>query len=87
MTFYRCAGFVELLRHLGPAVVIPEAAKREIQRRSPADPGFQALLRVVEVHADPRTGLNLDLLRPVDRAAAGIGPAGTDLVGEGPASR
>jgi hypothetical protein len=39
-------GLVDLLRHLGPALVIPEAAKQEIQRRGPADdPGVQALVQ------------------------------------------
>lgn len=36
-------GLVDLLRHPGPAVVIPEAAKREVQRHGPADPAVQAL--------------------------------------------
>ena len=36
-------GLVELLQNLGAAVVIPEAAEREIQRRGPTDAGVQAL--------------------------------------------
>ena len=36
-------GLVDLLRQLGPAVVIPDAAVREIQRRGSADAGVQAL--------------------------------------------
>jgi predicted nucleic acid-binding protein len=36
-------GLVDLLRQLGPPVVIPEAAALEIQRRGLADPGVQAL--------------------------------------------
>jgi predicted nucleic acid-binding protein len=34
---------VELLQHLGPPVVIPVAAVREIQRHGPADAAVQAL--------------------------------------------
>jgi predicted nucleic acid-binding protein len=36
-------GRVDLLRQLGPPVVIPEAAVLEIQRRGPADPAVHAL--------------------------------------------
>lgn len=36
-------GLLDLLRQLGPAVVIPGAAVLEIQRRGSADPGVQAL--------------------------------------------
>jgi predicted nucleic acid-binding protein len=36
-------GHLELLRRLGPPVVIPQAAVREIQCRGPADPAVQAL--------------------------------------------
>jgi predicted nucleic acid-binding protein len=36
-------GQLDLLQHLGPPVVIPEAAVLEIQRKGPADPAVQAL--------------------------------------------
>jgi len=36
-------GLVDLLRQLGPTVVIPEAVALEIQRRGPADPAVQSL--------------------------------------------
>jgi hypothetical protein len=36
-------GQLDLLKQLGPAVVIPEAAVLEIQRKGPGDPTYQAL--------------------------------------------
>jgi predicted nucleic acid-binding protein len=36
-------GQLDLLQHLGPPVVIPEAAAMEIQRKGPSDPAVQAL--------------------------------------------
>ncbi len=36
-------GLVDLLRQLGPPMVIPEAAVLEIQRHGPTDPAVQAL--------------------------------------------
>lgn len=36
-------GQVDLLRQLGPTIVIPEAVALEIQRRGPSDPAVQAL--------------------------------------------
>ena len=44
--FLARAGHLDLLRQLGPSVVIPEAAVLEVQRRGPADPAVQALAQV-----------------------------------------
>src|SRR5216684_509193 len=47
-------GQLDLLHHLGPAVVIPEAAVLEIQRKGPGDPAVQALAQAMWlVSVDP----------------------------------
>jgi predicted nucleic acid-binding protein len=47
-------GLIDLLRGLGPPVVIPEAAVLEIQRRGPSDLGVQALAQATWlVSVDP----------------------------------
>jgi predicted nucleic acid-binding protein len=64
-------GQLDLLRRLGPAVVIPEAAVLEIQRKGPTDPAVQALAQanwLVSVDPGPI---------PANVAAFGLGAGET----------
>ena len=65
---------VDALQQLGPAVVIPEAAVLEIQRRGPADPAVQALAQATWlVSVDPGP-------IPAHVAALGLGDGETAVL-------
>jgi predicted nucleic acid-binding protein len=67
-------GQLDLLQRLGPAVVIPEAAVLEIQRKGPADPAVQALAKATWlVSVDPGP-------IPAHMAAFGLGDGETAVL-------